>query len=65
MTHNHGRNTPAGAAIVAVDIASADSTGSNPDQDLLRTDFRIGEIPDLQVSILFKGKRLQKIKDNL
>ena len=51
MPHDQRRDPSATATVVTMDIAAADATGGNFDQDVVGATLRIGDIGDLKLLI--------------
>jgi hypothetical protein len=49
MPHDERRNAASGTAVVTMDIASADTARFDLDQDIVWTEFGLGDIANLQV----------------
>lgn len=65
MSHDERRNAPSSAAVVTVDVAPADTTGIDLDQNIVRTDLWLRYITQLQITRFLKDKCLHISKYNL
>ena len=54
MPHDDRWNSPAGGAVVAMNVATADATGGHTHQNLVRTRLRSGKIGNVKLVILRK-----------
>ena len=62
MTHHDRRNPATSAPIVAVDIASADPAGTDPNSDFVGRNGRFGKINDLKSTVFDKLQRFHSDK---
>jgi hypothetical protein len=58
MTHNERRNAASGSAVIAMNIASADTAGFNLDEHILGADYGLRDVSHLKVASVFKHKSL-------
>jgi hypothetical protein len=54
MTHNERRNTAPGRAVIAMNIASADTAGFDVDEDIVGPDYGLGDISHVKIASVFK-----------
>src|SRR5689334_21050106 len=58
VAHHQGRNAASGGAIEAVDVAAADSTGFDADEDVVGSDLGLGEVGHFEFHVLFEEESL-------
>jgi hypothetical protein len=56
MPHHEGRNPPARAAIIAVDVTPTHTAGFHPDEDFPRTGIGLGEVLEFKFAIISENK---------
>jgi hypothetical protein len=65
VTHNDRRNAAAGAAVIAVNVASANSTGLHLNENIVASQLWLEHVLQLEISNIFKEESFSSRKDNL
>ena len=65
MTHNERRNAASGRAIIAMNIASADTAGFDVDEHILGTDYGLRDVSHVKIASIFKYENLDAVRYNL
>jgi hypothetical protein len=54
MTHDKRGYAPAGASVESMNVAAADATGPDPDQDIVRTDLRLRHLDHFKLQVILE-----------
>ena len=65
VTPDEGRDPPAGAAILAMDVTAADATSFDTDQHIVRAHLRLRHVAHLKITGTLEKQCFHRLKNNL